>query len=158
MKCQQFSSRLGVSQHWCAYYLIYEGRKEENESCKLFLSMLEVSSSDWAWHGGPWGSFFSCQAEISSLPLSVPSTVQKHCVFTGKMPKMFWKGSGGGLQTLQGSTGASLMQSRRGWVIQRCFSDTCHSPLLHPLPWRIKIDAFCSYCSESNLVNNKWWL
>lgn len=76
--------------------------------------MLEVSSSDWAWHGGPWGSFFSCQAEISSLPLSVPSTVQKHCVFTGKMPKMFWKGSGGGLQTLQGSTGASLSKADGG--------------------------------------------
>ena len=56
--------------------------------------MLEVSSSDWAWHGGPWVISISCQAETSSLPLSLLPTAQKHCEFTGKMPKnileKFW--------------------------------------------------------------------
>lgn len=51
-----------------------------------------------AWHGGPWGNFLSCQAEISSLPLFLLSTVQKPCVSTGKMPNIFWKSSGVGLQ------------------------------------------------------------
>lgn len=151
MKCQQFSRRLGVSQQWCACYVIYEGREEANENCKWFPLMMEVSSSDWVWHSSPRVVSLSCQAETSSFPCSL---LLKNIVWLQVKCKNCFRR----VLVLDCRFCRAALEFHAMQMFEQCCSDTCRSSFLHPLPLRKENEELCSYCPAANLVNNKWWL